>query len=323
MKISFHHYELATIKPIQTKQTYHTRHGALLKVEFDQHLTGYADCHPWTELGDEPLDKQLSFLQKGISTKLTKRALQLAKIDADARAKKVSLFDKLAIPESHFLVRPLKDWQKQETENVLKQGFKLLKIKIGNHLQEEIASLKERIFPFCSSGIKVRLDFSNLLEPNSFELFLKEIGQAKQYIDYCEDPFTYDSAAWSRIQSAHRVPLACDYQSEKAFLDHASAQVLVAKPAIQLLNFSEAKNQRVVFTSYLDHPLGQVAAAYVAAKTYQQNPEKKETCGLLSHFAYKPNEFSEALVSHGPKMEAPVGTGFGFDHLLEKISWVK
>ena len=47
-----------------------TREGALIRVG-----DGFADVHPWPELGDAPLDEQLALLARGETTPLSERSL--------------------------------------------------------------------------------------------------------------------------------------------------------------------------------------------------------------------------------------------------------
>ena len=62
------------------------RRGALIRVD-----GGFADVHPWPELGDAPLDEQLALLARGETTPLTRASLHWARVDADARARGVSI----------------------------------------------------------------------------------------------------------------------------------------------------------------------------------------------------------------------------------------
>ena len=50
-----------------------TRHGALIRTE-----SGFADVHPWPELGDAPLDEQLRLLARGADNQLIARALVIS-----------------------------------------------------------------------------------------------------------------------------------------------------------------------------------------------------------------------------------------------------
>ena len=103
-------------------------------------------------------------------------------------------------------------------------------------------------------------------------------------------------------------------------------QVLVLKPATQawkpVLQAARLWHKRLVVTSYLDHPLGQLGAAWIAARAAAQAPGTMDICGLLSHSAYEPTAFSEALSVSGPlfrpRLEEP---GLGLGRLLEKLDW--
>ena len=78
-----------------------------------------------------------------------------------------------------------------------------------------------------------------------------------------------------------------------------------------------------VFTSNMDHPLGQCWAAYNAAKFYTGKPESEiPLCGLVTHHVYRPNPFSERMgMDITPEFPVPGGTGLGFDDLLEALPW--
>jgi O-succinylbenzoate synthase len=77
----------------------------------------------------------------------------------------------------------------------------------------------------------------------------------------------------------------------------------------------------LLFTSAMDHPVGQLWAAWTAAATNRDHPGRVLPCGLLSHHAYEANEFSERLVTRDAVLAAPGGTGLGFDDLLERVDW--
>lgn len=323
MKISYFIYELIARSPLNSKMTHSTRQGALLKFEFKGGSIGYADCHPWVELGDSPLTEQLRHLTNAeSSTPLMQRSLHFARLDAKARAQGVNLFEGLSIPESHFLIPNLLQWETDQILTALKQGFTHFKVKLGADLAQELIQLKS-LFALFSSKIKVRLDFNLKLTLQQFEEVLTQLAPYRGFIDFYEDPCSYDTTAWSKWQKGG-LCLACDYQSQQAIGYPQCAEVLVIKPAVQdesiYLTHSDPK-QRLVFTTYLDHPLGQLATAYTAAVAFKKKPVSA-VCGLLSHTAYQRNEFSEQLSQNGPAFVLPKGTGFGFDDLLKKQKWV-
>ena len=88
-----------------------------------------------------------------------------------------------------------------------------------------------------------------------------------------------------RDRAGLRLALDCGVASD-------GVDVLVAKPAAQEMPKTPLE---IVVTSSMDHALGQIAAAWVAA----------------SHRA------------DGPRLVPPEGMGFDFDDLLEKIPWQK
>lgn len=200
------------------------RRGALIRVG-----SGFADVHPWPELGDAPLETQLANLARGETTPLTRRSLELAKIDGEARERGVSLFDGLTIPESH--------WPGPDPP----ESFDTVKLK----------SI-ERIPP----RVRLRFDFNAKLTPEQF-LMIAE-GLPRERIDFVEDPCPYDGGTWSALREATGMRLALD-----RFAADEGVDVLVVKPAIQDI---PRTNKEVVITSYMDHPVGQFGAAYFAAK---------------------------------------------------------
>lgn len=312
MNFSYYPYELKGLsKP---------SHGALLRLDLPNQVFGYADCHPCEDWGDLPLSEQLNLLSENRTNPLTRRALAFASIDASARVNHSNLFQGLNIPQSHCLIPNLATWKPEDGEKALEEGFTCFKVKLGKKLATELPLLKE-LFKLKA---KVRLDFNQCLTFADFDQFLKTIAPSKEQIDFIEDPIPFDAIAWKGYQSKYGIPLACDRESQKALGNAQAASVVVFKPAIQHeeIFFQRLdQKQRLVITSYLDHPLGQLAAAYIAAKCLEKLPKQVDLCGLLTHRVYQPNEFSDLLSSHGPSLTPPEGTGFGFDSLLADLPW--
>ena len=248
------------------------RQGALLRVN-----GGFADVHPWPELGDAPLDEQLALLERGQTTALTRASLQLASVDADARRRGLSLFDGLTIPLSHW------------PGNDPPAGFDTIKIK----------GVME-----VPAHVRVRIDFNARLTADEFLRIAETLPRER--IDFIEDPCPYDRELWAELRSRTGLRLALDrFEGE--------ADVLVHKPALQ--HVWPAHND-VVVTSYMDHPVGQFGAAWVAA-SHRTNAR----CGLFTHVLYEPDAFMERVASEGARLLPPRGTGIGFDDLLERLPW--
>ena len=92
-----------------------------------------------------------------------------------------------------------------------------------------------------------------------------------------------------------------------------SYDVLIVKPALEEIACSDAE---IVVTSYMDHPIGQLCAAYAAATAGITS-----TCGLVTHVLFENDPFIERMRIDGTRMVAPGRTGWGFDDLLETLPW--
>lgn len=314
MKIRHSFYELISKRPIQSKKTYTSRRGALLQVEFEDGSMGYADCHPWEEFGDLPLQTQLDLLKNGRCTRLTARSIFFAKADAKARANRQNLLDSRKIPMSHYLISSLDKSCLEEIKDAWNNGFTHFKIKMGRDLIFEEELIKEIVRSWPQ--IKLRLDFNSKLTREQFILFLDRLPPTYfKAIDFIEDPFPFNYASWRHIQDTYPVKLAADEHYKEAYAHPEAAGVLIMKPAVQTLKPIDTL-QKLIMTSYLDHPLGQVSAAYMASFACE------DPCGLLSHHVYQANPFAEMMspqgLNQGPYLKAVSGYGWGFDDLLRK-----
>jgi O-succinylbenzoate synthase len=238
---------------------------------------GFADLHPWPELGDQTIEEQLELLKRGEPGQQTRASLRFAALDGEARRRGVSLFAGLTIPESHWPgVEPL-------------PGFDTVKLKGLDSLPP---------------NVRLRFDFNATLTAAEFLRVAESLP--KERVDFVEDPCPYDERVWAELRRTSGIRLALDRGSGKA-------DVIVHKPALGL---DFPVHDDVVVTSYMDHPIGQFAAALVAA-THRVN----HRCGLFTHVLYEPDAFIERIRADGARLLAPEGTGFGFDDLLDGLSW--
>lgn len=287
MGLKFHRYEL--------KSPLYKRKGALIKVEYGESF-GVADLCPLEEWGDLPLEEQIREAKQGNFTPQFAIALDFATLDAEARHEKRPLL--IESPLSHLLTIPFQP---------LPAGFSHIKIKLGRKLEEEtewLLSLKV--------NAKFRLDFNESITESAFRHFLTRMEPIYKQIDFIEDPFEYDEIKWKKIQEDFPVELACDREMLKGI--NGPAKVLIYKPAREKFPHKRT-SQRIVVTSFLDHPIGQLAAAYTSLKV------TNEVGGFLSHRIYEPTPFSQAIDGKLNKMTIPKGYGFGFDDILQELTW--
>jgi O-succinylbenzoate synthase len=237
------------------------RRGALIRAG-----DGFADIHPWPELGDATLDEQLALLARGETTALTRRSLWFV---SEWRA---GMFDGLTIPRSH--------WPGSEPP----EEFDTAKVKMPG------GTLPERV--------RLRLDFNG-----NAEAFARVAATLpRDRIDFVEDPCPYDAATWMRLRAETRLRFALDRGDAEEGVD-----VLVVKPAVQEV---PRTTKEIVVTSYMDHPIGQLHAAYVAARC------RPHTAGLITHVLYETDAFIERMRIDGTRLIVP-----DFTDLLASLPW--
>jgi O-succinylbenzoate synthase len=310
--IEYWRYELTPKRRLSAVANAGPRRGALIRVD-----GGVADLHPWPELGDLSLDDQLALLARGETTPLTKASLSFASIDASARRDGRNLFDGLTIPLSH--------WP-------------------GPDPPPEFDTVKLKSIDVIPDRVRLRIDFNATLTAEEFVRISTSLPRER--IDFIEDPCPYDASVWRDVRkrtgfrlaldrapssSQHRQECLCDTNSDDNEILRASHHpmwhrhsclcsvnsydVLILKPALGEIPCTD---KEIVVTSYMDHPIGQLCAAYAAATA-----NITTTCGLITHVLFENDPFIERMRIDGTRLVPPSGTGWGFDDLLEKLPWQK
>ncbi|MCB0378478.1 MAG: hypothetical protein KDD33_08300 [Bdellovibrionales bacterium] len=288
---------------LQFKRGGANRSGFLIKMQTDEFVEGYADCFPWPEFGDPSVEACVELIKRGESSPLLAQSLHFAKIDGLARAQKKSLLGEVKC-KNHALLYSRQDWDL--LPQFLELGFDCFKMKCGANREAEQAWLN-KVFDFAD--FKVRLDF-NFRFSNPWFDFLNRYSDR---IEYVEDPST-DLQVWKEWPGKCEVALARDQFPGN--LPESLFQVQIIKPAKQGLQ--DYSSRPKIFSSYLDHPVGQSFAFWQAL----QSENLDGTHGLLSHFVYEDTAFSQALVVEGPWLQANQGWGIGFDDLLKEQEWI-
>ena len=289
--------------------------GALIRID-----GGFGCIHPWPELGDPPLEKCLADLAGPRRWPIVRRALRCAEFDRTARRFEHSLFEEMEVPESHATLSVARA---EGVARAVEAGFTTIKLKVGRNPAAEGKFLDDMTAAFPS--VKWRLDFNEGLEPDAATAFLTSLSKyTRAAIDFVEDPCPYSDTAWATLHRQTGVRLAVD--REAAPLSGA-AQVMVVKPAIDepflLAEAALHHRQRVVLTSYMDHPLGQAFAAWEAARLALQFPGLVGLCGLQTHHLFEADGFVEMLGPWSPVFQPPAGNGLGFDDLLDELPWAR
>ena len=338
MKIWTHHY---TLQPGSdpARAARGPRHGALLRVEFDDETIGYADLHPWEEFGHAPLADHLTSLGTDQPTPLANLALRHARTDAAARRAGLSLFDGLPEVRSHALFTDWTDAPRRAFEQCVAEGYAAAKLKIGHDPERESAALNALAdLPLCwrldanasltTGGEDAAATSCSAAVPGgeSIDTALTNLHpNLRPNIEFLEDPIPYAPAEWSSLSEREKIPLALDWEWPATPPPWPGAQILVIKPASQdafsLALAAAHAGMQIVVTHSMDHPLGQSVALWTAMRLRQRHGDVVLDGGLQAIGLYAPDEFNKQICHRGPQTIPPPGTGFGFDQQLASLSW--
>lgn len=290
---------------LKFKQTGKERRGFLIRVKSQSGSVGYADCHPWVEFGDASLAEQEKSIRDRKLTPLLTRSLHFAAIDAAGRRSGIHLFNKKEIPASHVL--STLQLLPSQLKKIEEWGVTCIKLKIQKQDAAELLKVASQLPPH----MRLRLDFNAHFSYDECRNFLKAIQPIKNKIDFIEDPMPFDLDKWLLLEKDFGIQMASDFETSEA--PHPFIEI--HKPAVQ--SAPQTKN-RLIVTAYLDHPIGQLSAAYTAL---QLPAAKHEIGGWLPHPMYEENDFSKQLGIKNGRIVPPPGTGFGFDDLLASLQW--
>ncbi len=316
MKIWYSPYTLVAHSSLNSRFENRKKLGALLKVQFSKDLIGFADLHPHPELGDSQLSEHLDCIFRNEPSSLVNCCLHWALIDAHARKKGESLFKGLKLPRTHAIVTDLNRVNEYKIDELKQQGFDYLKIKMGRDIPVETMQLLQLTQKL--QGLKLRLDFNEALDTRVFSDWWKLVkGGLEDHLDYIEDPYPYSPEGWT-LSTA---PLALDRSLNLENLKTFDGPVVVFKPAVSDTHWLNTIHHRVIFSTYMDHPLGEMSALFAAAQYYTDTGQQPEVCGLRTWHLFESNEFSESLDDKGSVLSVAGGTGLGFDEQLKSQNW--
>lgn len=314
--IYIHRYELVSRAGLNSRSDRVRHQGALIRIG-----SGVGCIHPWQELGDPSLDELLEDLRMGrFFRPLVRSAVKCAMVDGRAREAGISVFDKVHVPRSHATIVG----GAERIEVAVEAGFDVVKIKAGRDMPKEIELLNSMNQKY--PDLRWRLDFNNVLDGGGVRSYLESLTEAaREKIDFLEDPCEVGHRDWAGVRSLYGIPLAVDREVDKA---RGQFTYAIAKPALDditaLCARAMIEGWELVFTSYMDHPIGQCYAAWCAGKVEKRFLGLEDpVAGLMTHGLFEPDAFIDRMGGITPEWKSPGGTGFGFDDLLEKLAWEK
>lgn len=329
-RICFSSYQMCAKEHLNSKTKNIKRNGILLKVNFKETEVGYCNLSVFEELGDLPLSKEIELIKNKKLTNLSFKSFFFSKIDSLYRSSNKNAFTNLILPKNHATVINLLSFSESQLTDLKNSGFDCIKFKMTNDIKIYSKRIKWILKQLSNLGIRVRFDFNSCLNIKSYFDFLDMIDEFHHFVDFIEDPFDINNESLSKINCKYeKFNLAIDRKSIN-FLQNSNKNYsgfYVFKPACDLLHLRNiddllGKLNKAIFTSYMDHPLGQVSALYEAAKIYKKYPWLIENCGFLTHNLFEKTSYSEVLnIKNSVLLPPSEGTGFGFDELLINEKW--
>jgi O-succinylbenzoate synthase len=227
----------------------------------------------------------------------------------------------LTIPASHY------SWSfghptQPQIDRLLQENWPALKAKGYPNWGETLRFLEACQRTAGSHDLRFRIDFNGCLDPSALHKFIEFMPlRVYRALDFIEDPCPYDAVIWSAARDRWGVPLALDkgWQSATTGFD-----VVVIKPARRDWRSVAAlhPDRDLIFTSAMDHPIGQMYAAYEAASAYLELGDRVGLGGLCTQHLFNPNAFLERVFSPGGQLQPdPVGGGLGFGDLIDRLPW--
>lgn len=292
------------------------RDGVMLRIG-----GGYGCLQPWPELGEKPMHEQLEMLRAGGRTPQIERAVECAEMDGAARQEGRNLFQGLRVPASHATL--LTEPTDAEMDALLMHGIAVVKMKAGENWAANLSVWEA----MAARGFRLRLDFNGVLDENALRELCAEFSPLlRKAVDFLEDPMPFDRHAWQRAQTATGVRFAADRACQAP---GAEAFLGVLKPAVDdvgaALRAAPQTGRRFVVTTNMDHPMGQLWAAWHAARVAEAGL-LEGACGLLTHSLLEGAQemFSGTLqVGQGGVLVPPPGLGLGYDaEQLDTLQWI-
>ncbi len=326
MKINYSSYTLKPVQNLSSVANMGERKGVLLKIEWPDGLVGYSDLHPWPELGDQSWEDQLAGIRQGKITTILEQSIWMARKDAQLRKQGKNAFEGTATIKNNYIISDISSESEDLSDRLKAEGFETVKIKVGRDLQKEA----ELISLLGKDGaFKLRLDFNAIGTWQTYERFMSAVSKvALQRVQYVEDPFPFDSQAWT--EARRFAPIAIDNQLSKVDLKRVQGKpfdVVILKPAKMDVS-STVQNCivhdfKIAVTSYMDHPVGVIHALAIACELKKAHPQRVLDAGCMTLKLFQMDAYSAEVVSSGPFLKRPSGRGIGFDRLLMREPWAQ
>lgn len=294
-------YQLAFKHPWRFhRETLTQRFGWILELTTTTGKHGLGDCAPLVAAGTEsvteakrwlahelprllqqPLEVALASLPTVTTAPAARHAVETALLDLASQTKELSLRHWLSSDakdeiEVNGSAGALDQWTHQRTQPLLKQGFKLIKLKVGLAKITEELELLRRLAAELPAGIRLRLDANGAWTREQASEFLDDAADLP--IESLEEPLIEPRADWlSALQAETPITLALDESLTRFHLaelfERPPVRRLILKPTVlggllstkQIADDADSAGLESLITSTLESTVGVHAAAQLAA----------------------------------------------------------
>lgn len=325
------------------------RNGWIIELTTDCGSKGYGDCAPLPSAGTETasaaktrLTRQLPSLQNTAPIDALESLLLQPEHPAARHALETALLDLISQAENLSLRQWLSPTAGDKVEvngacgildeqvfgratHLLKQGFKVLKLKVGLANVEQELGLLKRLAAQLPADTRLRLDANGAWNRQQAQEFL--LGSSELPIESLEEPLAEPHSSWLvELQSMTQISLALDESLPRFSLDKLLEQPpvkrLILKPTVlggllaakKLAELAVQTGLETLVTSTLESSVGIQAAAQLATALTQPGG-KRVAHGLATSDWFTTDVAEAPSISNGwLRLPDISGLGVRFTH---------
>ena len=200
---------------------------------------------------------------------------------------------------------------------------------MGKKLRFETTALKALVEKSAHSTL-FRLDFNCSIEKKEFIIWLEKnkTGILKK-VEFIEDPFPFKPGLWRHLEVKFDTNIALDQAVDPLTLNETEIpNVIILKPAIQdvqkIVDKFKHTQARFAVTHFMDHPVGQMGANFVAQSLKPKLGELLLDGGLMGFDMFEKNIFSQIRFAEQTGVPSKVFTkkSWGLDFILKDLKWL-
>lgn len=345
MKFSAWKYNLPLVKPLRTSTgSYKKRKGVILSLT-SGNISAFGEAAPLPGFSEEslteverkliehrleiqdlfssgnPVQEMPSFFKENSIPPSLEFGLDTLAYDFEAKQQDITLHQRIfgyssrPVPINALLSLQSKDDPLPFVQQLVDDGFKTLKIKIGIDFERELRQL-ERIRDHFPS-LHLRVDANQSWDLEEATEHLQSLNNLN--LEYCEEPLRMPSAENYHLLNRNiKLPLAIDETvNQKKNWQHLLpyVSIVILKPGITgsftknfaTIALAETHVNRVIITSSLESSIGRMVTAAVASgKGSEHTAHGLSTGSLLKNDFWDDNLYIQKGIFH---LKAEAGLG--------------